>query len=78
MTPFCLNWPYIHRKWYFSSPTHSLPPECRPGESDGKPAVLTPLGERLVGLVEWEADGIIRSPTPDAIQCSDARESIDD
>ena len=27
-----------------------------PGEEDGKPAELTPLGERLVGLVEWDYD----------------------
>ena len=24
-----------------------------PGEEDGRPATLTPLGERLVGLVPW-------------------------
>jgi hypothetical protein len=27
-----------------------------PGEEDGAPAKLTPLGERLAGLVEWEAN----------------------
>ena len=31
-------------------------PHLVPGEEHQRPAVLTPLGERLVGLVEWEAD----------------------
>ena len=35
-----------------------------PGEEEGAPpATLTPLGERLVGLVEWEADGVVRTAT---------------
>ena len=36
-------------------------PHLVPGEEDGRPARLTPLGERLAGLVEWEADGEIRA-----------------
>eukprot|EP00933_Yihiella_yeosuensis_P036473 TRINITY_DN3021_c1_g1_i2.p1 TRINITY_DN3021_c1_g1~~TRINITY_DN3021_c1_g1_i2.p1 ORF type:complete len:387 (-),score=49.59 TRINITY_DN3021_c1_g1_i2:1212-2345(-) len=31
-------------------------PRRPPGEDDGKPALLTPLGKRLVGLVKWEAE----------------------
>ena len=31
-------------------------PRRPPGEEDGSPAQLTPLGERLVGLLEWETE----------------------
>ena len=31
-------------------------PRRPPGEEDGSPAQLTPLGERLVGLLDWEAE----------------------
>ena len=27
-----------------------------PGEADGTPSELTPLGERLVGLADWQYD----------------------
>eukprot|EP00908_Phaeocystis_cordata_P016001 Transcript_27212.p1 GENE.Transcript_27212~~Transcript_27212.p1 ORF type:complete len:426 (+),score=127.26 Transcript_27212:47-1279(+) len=42
-------------------PRESELPHLVPGEEDGRPARLTPLGERLAGLVEWEADGEIRA-----------------
>jgi len=35
-------------------------PHMPPGEDARPLAPLTPLGKRLVGLVEWEADGVIR------------------
>ena len=31
----------------------------RPGEESRQPIELTPLGERLVGLVAWEESGVI-------------------
>ena len=37
-------------------PTEAQLSRRPPGEEDGEPAHLTPLGQRLVGLVEWEAD----------------------
>jgi len=36
-----------------------LVPHLVPGEEARQPIELTPLGERLVGLVAWEESGII-------------------
>ncbi len=36
-------------------PTEDQLPHRPPGEEEGRAASLTPLGQRLVGLVEWEA-----------------------
>lgn len=48
-------------------PHESELPHLPPGEREAPLAHLTPLGKRLVGLVEWEEDGVIRQPGTAAV-----------
>ena len=49
------------RRLPLQDPLEDELPHLPPGEEHKPLAPLSPLGERLVGLVEWETDGIIRA-----------------